>query len=82
MRLDFKRALELAYSAETADKYSKELQSRTSAEHQPRSQKNVFQVTRPREARLRVIVVGGGTTSPPLVSSRTPAVTTVVRWAI
>lgn len=45
MRLDFKRALELAYSVETADKNSKELQSRTSAEHQPRSQKNVFQVT-------------------------------------
>ena len=44
-RLDFKRALELANMMESADKNSRELQSRASAGTQPQSQKEVYQVT-------------------------------------
>ena len=44
-RLDFKRALELANMMESADKNSRELQSRASAGTQPQSQKEVYKVT-------------------------------------
>ena len=44
-RLNFKRALELANMMESADKNSRELQSRASAGTQPQSQKEVYQVT-------------------------------------